>query len=66
MTADQKITKCTEILSIIVAALWVGPTNDADKVSDKGGDPALEENIIVQQDILSADRCIVFLNNSWK
>ena len=66
MTTDQKITKCIEILSNIAAALWVGPTNDTDKVSDKGGDPALEENIIVQQDILSADRCIVFLNNSWK
>ena len=65
-TIDQEITKSTLIIGIIAAALGVHPSNNADEISNERGDSALEQHVVAQQNVLSADRSVIFLNDRWK
>ena len=65
-TIDQEITKSTVVIGLIAAALGVHPTNNADEISNERWDSALEQHVVAQQNVLSADCSVIFLDDRWK
>ena len=59
---DRGITKCVST-SGIAGALRINPGKDGDEIGDEGRDVALEENIVVQQNILPSNICVITLYN---